>query len=266
MSRLSRSLDYDKLPNIRDLGGMTAEDGKRIAEGKLIRSGHLSDISEEDQKNLGKLAEIIVDFRTDAERREKPDVLTFGAEYFHIPIFDKVVAGITRESSADQEAFSKFLLRPSEAKQYMCDIYREFVFSDHALAQYAKFVQLLLPQRDKAILWHCTAGKDRAGVASVIIEEILGVPREQIFEDYLSTNVYLEADLQNLTMLLTKQMGEKAALAKESLEYLLLAKEEYLQIFYEAAAERFGDFKAYLRTGLCLSAEDMRRMRENYLE
>ena len=50
MSTLSRKLDFDKLHNFRDLGGMRSEDGSDIKSGCLFRAGHLS----EDIKDLKK--------------------------------------------------------------------------------------------------------------------------------------------------------------------------------------------------------------------
>lgn len=261
---MSRLLEFDGLPNIRDLGGMPAINGKRIREGKLVRSGHLAGLSEEDRRKLREMTALIVDLRTDEERSEKPDAAIPGVASVHIPIFDHQVAGITRERSADREAFAAFLSAPEAAERYMNEIYRAFVFNDYSLAQYERFIRLLLERRNGAVLWHCTAGKDRAGVASVIVEELLGVPREAVREDYLQTNRCLEGEVGELTALLVQPSGEAAA--KASVRALLLAKEAYLDTFYRAVEERFGGFDTYLADGLHLSQEDIGRIRENYLE
>jgi protein-tyrosine phosphatase len=39
------------------------------------------------------------------------------------------------------------------------------------------------------VVLHCTAGKDRTGVAAALILLALGVPRDQVLQDYLLTNV-----------------------------------------------------------------------------
>ena len=39
----SKQLSFEKLHNIRDLGGMRTADGRRIVSGRLIRCGNLSD-------------------------------------------------------------------------------------------------------------------------------------------------------------------------------------------------------------------------------
>ena len=88
----------------------------------------------------------------------------------------------------------------------MIRMYRAFA-GDYAVKGYAEFVRLLLQGNKKAMLWHCTAGKDRAGTAAVIIEEILGIPREVIIADYLTTNEHLKGELIKLTAFVKQQAG-----------------------------------------------------------
>ena len=154
-------LRFDKLHNIRDLGGMRGVEGKHVMRGKFIRCGHLAELSDSDKEKLQSLVSLVVDFRSEGERAEKPDIILPGIDYRHIPILDSLTAGITREEEADRNVFSTLLLKPAEAKEYMCNMYRTFAKSDHAVSGYCSFLGLLMERHDKAILWHCTAGKDR---------------------------------------------------------------------------------------------------------
>ena len=168
---MSRLVIFDQLRNTRDLGGMETLNGRRIIQGKLYRSGHLNSLSGSDKDKLARIAPVIIDFRTDAERKEQPDQEIPGTESIHIPIVDDLTAGISREQGSPMEMFRRFILNPEGTKQYMCDMYRAFA-SEKSVRKYAAFADLLLNVQNKAVLWHCTAGKDRAGIASVIIEEI----------------------------------------------------------------------------------------------
>ena len=49
---LSQRLEFEKLLNTRDLGGMSACDGRKIKPGMLYRSGHLSGASVKDIEKL----------------------------------------------------------------------------------------------------------------------------------------------------------------------------------------------------------------------
>jgi len=261
----SKLLSFEKLHNIRDLGGMTAGDGGRIVDGKLIRSGNLSDLSEQDRTAFISLAEDVVDFRTDTERNEKPDVQMQGIRYHHIPIMESLTAGITREKAADQDVFENLGSKPAEARQYMCDMYHTFAESDFAVAQYSRFIRLLLERREKAVVWHCTAGKDRVGIGTAIIEEILGVARDDVIDDYLATNEYLKADHEALTEFVKSQATEGCLITEEALRYLFGADRDYIEEYYHTIDSKYGSFSSFLRDGLKLTQNDIHELQSRYL-
>ena len=201
---------------------------EEIVTGKLFRSGQLSDLSLSDQEKLKELGPIIIDLRTDAERSERPDVQIDGIEYVHISVLDDLTAGISREAGSLEELFKKFILDPEQARQYMSEMYRGFV-SDNSVSKYAEFVRIII-QSESPVLWHCTAGKDRAGIGAVIVEEILGVSKEDIISDYLSTNEFIKNDVRFITDLFKKKAGITDARVDESLGLLLGAEKEYIDI------------------------------------
>ena len=259
-------LKFDNLHNIRDLGGIQTQDGRRIRQGRLIRCGHLSNLSGDDRFLLSQMLSAVVDFRTNQERKKQPDQEIPGVEYHHIPVVDSLTAGITREEESDKGAVALLLHRPVEAKQYMCDMYSSFALGEYALSQYAKFVRLLTEPRSKAVLWHCTAGKDRAGVATVIVLELLGAAREEIIEDYLYTRECLAEEIRRLSMLVKKEEGTDSPLADESLRYLFGAEEEYIQRFYSAVEQKYSDMSTYLTEGLGITQDEREKLRDIYLE
>ena len=298
---MSRLLSFNKLKNIRDLGGMKTRDGRMIKPGMLIRSGHLSGLDPSDREALQKLVAVVIDFRTDDERLESPDVVMDGVACHHIPILDQLTEGITREERSDRAVFMKYLTKPAGAKEYMSGLYRAFM-KEQAVQKFAEFLRCLVQCGDtlsksgvmkqdssvsqsgagiqggadqldrssalsgqKAVLWHCTAGKDRAGIASALLEEILGVPRDVIIADYLKTNEYLQGDILFLTDFIKKQAGIESDTADEALRYLLSADEAYIGAFYATVDERYGSFDVFVRDGLGLSADDVARLKARYL-
>ena len=261
----SRLLPFEKLNNVRDLGGMPAQDGRKIRDGKLIRSGHLADLTDSDRGILSELIGDVVDFRSRKERNRQPDLEIPGVKYHHIPVVDDLTAGITREEEADKTAVAMLLLRPVEAREYMCHMYTNFVNSEYGVSQYGAFLRLLRQPHRKAVLWHCTAGKDRAGIGAVLIEEILGVSRQEIIEDYLLTNVHLEEDIHLLSAMVKKKERTDSPLADESLKYLFGADEEYILSFYREAEKKYGSMEDFLRGRLGVTEEDRAAMQEMYL-
>ena len=262
---MSKKLEYDKLHNLRDLGGMKSQDGTVIKDKCFLRAGHLSELSESDREKLHSLVGMVIDFRSDKEREEKPDEIIDDICYKHIPIVDSLTAGVTREKDADKKVFATLAEKPAEAKAYMCQMYRGFA-EEYAVGQYAKFIRELFDKHDKAVLWHCTAGKDRAGVASVIVEEMLGIPRNVIIEDYMATNKYLEADIVFLTKFVKQQIGSESDMADEALRYLFGAEEEYIQAYYEAVEEKFGNLRTFIKDGLGINDEELEMFKGMYTE
>lgn len=264
---ISSPLDFENLNNTRDLGGMPAADGRRIRAGKLIRSGHLYFASVTDLERLEAMVSTVVDFRTAQEREEKPDPELAYATNHHLPILGKSSAGVTREEEADRVAALDFLHDAEAAYLHMRDTYTAFPVSEVALAGYRRFVEILVEPHEGAVLWHCTAGKDRAGFASIIVEEALGVPRNVIARDYLFTNECLSGEVGSLMDMLSENVpAEGRQAAKAAMRYLFGAEQEYLDALYASVAESWGTFGRFLERGLGVTPEVRDQLRGMYLE
>ena len=262
---MSEALPFEGLRNTRDLGGTAAKDGRTVRRGLLIRSGALSSATEADRKKLAGLVGTIVDFRTDKERSEHPDPLIPGAEFICLPVIDSLSAGVTRDRDSDEAAMRILMESAESARAYMRRTYLAFADSPAALKGYAAFVRLLAEERPGALLWHCTAGKDRAGFAAVIALELLGVDREAVREDYIYTNVCLAEDIRTLTESVQRQTGVRSAEAEAALSAMFSADLSYLDGLYARIDERWGGFGGYLRDGLGVTEETAARIRDRFL-
>ena len=263
---MSQLILFDALRNTRDLGGMTGADGRKIRPGKLIRSGLLFGAGEKDRRKLAGLVDAIADFRTDQECSEKPDPGIEGIRCFRFPILEERKAGVTRDEDSYEEVLKNMLTDAEIARRYMCGIYSGFVSSAHCRSQYERFVRLLLEDHPGAVLWHCTAGKDRAGFGTVIVQELLGVSRDDIMEDYLMTNVYLEPEIQELSKGIVQAGGPVSPEAEKALRYMFAAWREYLDTAYDSVRERYGGFDGFITEGLHITPAERERLRDIYLE
>jgi protein-tyrosine phosphatase len=259
-------MTFEKLNNTRDLGGLTAAGGRKIRPGKLIRSGRLGLGSEDDIKKISDTVAAVVDFRSENERAESPDPAMDGVEYYHIPIIDDLAAGVSRDQKSDEEAFMMLANDPDGALDYMCRTYEGFVTSESALRGYRSFVDLMLDDSDDAVLWHCTAGKDRAGFASVIVLEMLGADRDTVMSNYLMTNDLIEPDIDEMVKWFFDMTGKGDEKTELALRHMFEARREYLEAAYSKVDELYGSFDAFLKEGLGLKESDILKMREKYLE
>ena len=262
----STLLSYEQLPNIRDLGGMPAEGGRSIRCGRLIRCGHLGAISDKDLDQLSGLLSVIADFRTTREKTRQPDRDIPDTAYYHIPLVDSLTPGITRETEADESIVSRLLFKPAQARTYMCQLYSSMATGKTQLAGYSKFLRILKEPHDRAVLWHCTVGKDRAGIGAVLVQEALGVPRSEIFADYLYTRNCLHDEIKNLCESIKQKAAADSPLADESLSYLFGVDEEFLFSFYNTVKTVYGDMPSFFEKGLGITAGDRAALQEMYLE
>ena len=263
---MSSPIPFHKLNNTRDLGGMQTTDGRRIRPGKLFRSGQLYEADEYDRQKLEEMLDLVVDFRTETERSEKPDPVLQGVEFCFLPALDSFTPGVTRDDQSMQESMQRFLADPDNTRKYMCEIYAGFIETKSAAKPFGDFVRLLLTEHDKGILWHCTAGKDRAGFASVIIEEILGIKREEIVEEYMASNTYLNKDMQALYGMVQQQVGNVDPKAEQALQYLFTAQKAFLSASYAKAEELFGGMEGYITESLGITEEEKEQLKKLYLE
>ena len=90
---------FQSLANTRDLGALKAADGRVILPHRLLRSGDLYHLSNEDQRVLLEEYHLtkVIDFRTEKERERRPDTVLKGVTYVQNPILDEETMGITRE-------------------------------------------------------------------------------------------------------------------------------------------------------------------------
>lgn len=204
--------------NVRDIGGYPGGNGKKVKYGKLIRSGDLNLLTAQDKDYLFEKIGIktVVDFRSKipvvvlgdnnefvlepAERNNKADISvvpaditvvdddTAIAESVVVPDYESILSDSTNYPNADAviEAVKKGY------KRMAVGISGENPNLGDAKKQYKKFFETLLSSNGEPVLYHCSAGKDRTGLATALLLSALGVPREVIIDDYLKSAPLVE--------------------------------------------------------------------------
>jgi len=180
---LKRNIDLDGATNFRDLGGYEASNGSKIKKGLVFRSDHLSNLTIEDINILKELGiKTICDFRSDVELIENPSLFNQNSspKLLHIPIK-------TLGTQDLQELSSRENVTSEELANALQDHYVLYV-NQHK-EKYSQFLKNVA-FGDIPIVFHCFAGKDRTGYASLLLLGLMGVKKDIIIEDYLLTNEY----------------------------------------------------------------------------
>lgn len=250
-----RLLPMDGAHNTRELGGYKTADGLSVKWGMLFRSDKLSDISKTDQAYLQNLGiKKIIDFRSKEEKAEDPDIIPKGISYIEMPIS---VDGAMRSKI---EAVLKGETN-KEVKSFLIDANKEFV-SDY-IEVYENFLRGLIDD-EGPILFHCTAGKDRAGFAAAITLIALGVSKEDVIKDYMKTNQFTKKRIEEIIKqieLMTLYQTDA-----EILRPLLGVEREYIETAFHTAEEEYGSIENFIKNGLNISDEDIKKLRNKFLE
>lgn len=238
-----RVLHVDGGYNFRDLGGLKTSEGKLLKKDLLFRTDELNNLSESDLELLASLnIQTVVDFRTDEERAKSIDKIPSTCKNeVHLDIL-----------SANMDAFVEEMQKEdADFKKLMLGFYSELVLSANAITQFVKFFELLQNADNLSVIYHCSAGKDRTGVATALILDALQVTRKDIEEDYLMSNEFLK--------------DKYAAYINQNPKYadLFLVQADYLKAAFDAIEEKYDSVANYLTSILKVDLELIRKI---YLE
>lgn len=261
---------FEGLPNTRDLGYLHTADRRRIKPHLLLRSGALAAATERDATALVDEFGVrtVIDLRTEEERAKSPDPESEmpGVRFVDVPILDTRELGITREGGIRGLLAAAKALEQDPA-QIMRDLYPKMLLDEESRQGYAAFFDQLLQADQGAVLWHCSAGKDRAGLAAVLLEHVLGVPQDAIERDYLATNRYMASRTEEVLDALAAHhiAGKLGSRLDESVRVLNSADLSFLHAALDAVTAAYGSLDAYVSEGLGVTAEKQEALKQRYL-
>ncbi len=260
--------------NARDLGGYTMLDGRIVQSGRLLRAAHLADATDEDIRNLERLpVTAIIDFRKEQEKVGKVDREVPGARYTSLPVdpSGNAMATATEEEKKKFSGQKKFDVRKvivfaafnKKAQAVAREMYPTLLFDPDCQQQFARFFRLVLETENGAVLFHCTQGKDRTGIASALLLAALGADRETIVADFDATNRVYEKDVRKYSRRV-KFWGGKEEEVGVVKAFLGCNTENFIKAL-DRIDQEFGSLQAYLKGPIGLTDADIQTLRERYL-
>ncbi len=252
-----RTIALDGAVNLRDFGGYTTADGRRVRRGRLFRSGSLARLTAEGQRGFEALAvRLICDLRRPDERAGEPTP-------FPVEVVPRLEIAIDPGSAPTlRQRLADGVLDLEERIDFMIAINRELA-RDHA-DDYARMFAGLLDMEEGAFLVHCAAGKDRTGFACALILHALGVPEQTVLEDYLLTNAHVDVDTYLARVAADLEPHRRPD--PESLMALAGVRTEYLRAAYEVIEAEFENVERYIERAVGLDAAARATLRTRLLE
>jgi protein-tyrosine phosphatase len=191
------AVPIDGLYNFRDVGGLPLAHGGTTQSRVLYRSDALAGLTATGLDELAATAVgVVVDLRTPEERQSAPDVLPAVRPMRTVPlsilegalspaVFQSLAPSAARPSASDLAAVMSSL--PALGDLYVGMLQH----SAPAFAEVARLIADSTVDAPTAVLVHCTAGKDRTGVATALMLDAVGVDRDAVVLDYASSQANL---------------------------------------------------------------------------
>ena len=266
---MRQSINLTSVENARELGGYETGCGI-IRKGVLLRTGSPEKISGEDKKKLIEQYKLgmLVDFRMNSEKEQRPDPVIEGVENLHFPVMEMSdYEGYSDELAVEllSDDRMKMLMKAIEMGMLDDRLYITFVLKKRGMKAYKNFFKALLElPENRAVLWHCTDGKDRAGVAAMLLLTALGADERLIFEDYLLTNEFNAGKIEKV-----KAMLAGSSIPEEMRDTLLFGMgavyERYMANAVRALKENYGSVMGYIEQELGIHEAELKELRHKFL-
>lgn len=168
----SRKVTLQGVANARELGNIPVKGG-HLRSGWVYRTNSLYKLTNSDVRHLKQLGiRSLVDFRLDADRLQHPDRPEFIQSLAHVYWLPMSVETSPRG----------YRQLPEQHPRQIRELFE--IFS----------------KRDSyPLLYHCAAGKDRTGIVTALLLDLLGADRKIIMADYMASQengakFYVQAD------------------------------------------------------------------------
>ncbi|WP_280402267.1 tyrosine-protein phosphatase [Nocardia carnea] len=225
-----RSLHLTGAPNARDVGGYRTSDGRTVRTGIAFRADQLTNLTPADLAELNRLGvREVDDLRTVYERALAPDRVPAGARSNWYDVIGAApLPELMSTLAGGTDLYRAFITAPG-ANQAVAAVLRDIVETGPA---------------GGAVVFHCTAGKDRTGWVAAVLLTVLGVDRGTVTEDFLLSNHYRHA-----------APGDGLAGVER----------EWLDAAFDQVQASYGSFDRYVGEGLGLTAAEVEALKARML-
>jgi protein-tyrosine phosphatase len=244
------ALDWEGCLNVRDLGGLPTEDGRRIRAGAVVRSDNVRSLTDAGWRSLADHGVTrIVDLRWPEELAEDQprDV--------EIEVVHVSVLGETYDAAYVAELDAHLASVDDVADHYAWS-YVDFLerYRDRFGLAFAA-----VADADGTVVVHCMGGKDRTGIVSALLLRLAGVPLAVIGEDYAVTAANLEPSTSKWIPAITDEV------ARAKWEKLRDTPADAMVRVVREIESRYGDVASYLRAAGLTEAQ-LDRLRERLVD
>lgn len=225
-------LELEGAVNARDVGGLSAAEGRTTRPGVLIRSDAVHQLTDADVALLTGTFGIrhVIDLRAQGERAEHARGLLGETSVVYSELDILTDAMIAERRAQREAALAEGEIDPAAI---IAEGYHQLL--EFGRGAFVTALQRLTRPDGTPSLVHCSAGKDRTGVLVAMLLDAAGVGRDAIVADYAATDLRMARVLERLAA-----MPAYAELAAQTPAMLLAAHAATMEKFLDRLHDDFG--------------------------
>ncbi len=263
------ALGLSGVDNDRELGGYQTTDGRTIKAKKLLRTANLHTLTDEDVEILQNEYHVgtVIDFRSPPEATAKPDIMIPGSHYVHINLFPETMVFGEEQGEQVMHADDEFekLYGMLQNSFELHTFYLSIMEKPDARKGYRRyFDELLALPDDRSILFHCTAGKDRTGMAAAYLMALLGVDRETLLNDYLLTNEFCQEKIEFMIQKLKERDDDP--MMEVYMRAMVGVRPEIMNALFNYCEKNYGSIANYVKQYIGVSEEEVQQLKDKFLD
>lgn len=246
--------------NLRDLGGHETADGRVVRKGVVYRSGVLAYLTPSDHCCLARSQiSTIVDLR-------RPDEIADEPTQWAVPVRQFCYVLDADRAAAQKDAPWLKSATPEEARMWMMSAYGSM---HEWLTTPLRAIFDAILDEELAILFHCSAGKDRTGFCSAIILGLLGVSEATILDEYAYTDTAVDlldfAARHRAACLGLAASPDSDDINAQAMRVLTRADPDYLRAGLAGVTAQYGSIEGYVRRAAGLTTAQIATVRYQLL-
>jgi protein-tyrosine phosphatase len=228
-------------PNFRDLGGYRGHGENTVKRHHLFRTGNFAHVTPEDVETLRRIPlRTVIDLRSAMEIQLYPSILPA----------DLGIALVNAETNpyanAGAQEYKKILADDPTPRGALKTIAATYGLLPQACGPAIKVVVDCVINGGTPVAFHCSNGRDRTGVISMMLLYMLGVSREDIVANYVESNsrIDLEAAINLSRTVFIKEYGVE--FDYETLRTMNQALAPNVDIAFATMDRLYGSAQGYL--------------------
>jgi protein-tyrosine phosphatase len=220
-----RDIDIEGMVNVRDLGGLRTRTGQVTKHGVIVRGDAPHRISNRSrQQMIDRGLQTVIDMRYAHELAQRPNRFAGHpqVDFKHIPLYVET-------------SYMGMIRQIRDLGGWYCTIIDQGGVPIRTILR-------TLAHAPGTTLLHCYIGKDRTGILTALLLQLVGVSDEDIVDDYAQSHQNVQAINDEI------QSVRPFFVPKAQFENLIAAKHEYINTLLTHLATTYTDAAGYMQS------------------